>query len=149
VNQGVEIILKRMDSNPEEFQMFDDYPSAGKWHWLMYPLNHRGHALTEQTPNSIVSNPPPLAHLSDEEVVALYKKLMEVQGEAFTQRVLKTMLDEPEQKDWVNVPVSQGYATQSLSATDRLQQSLMAQKIHDAAKGKATQNKINSKKWTG
>ena len=40
MNQGVEILLARMDSNPDEFVGMD-WPRQSKWSWVMDDLRKR------------------------------------------------------------------------------------------------------------
>jgi len=93
MNQGVEILLKRMGSNPDEFQVL--VGRSTKWDWLVAPLSERGWALANPD-KARITDRLSLAYLSDEEVLALHKKLLSVQGESFTQKVIQTILQEPE-----------------------------------------------------
>ena len=93
MNQGVEILLKRMGSNPDEFQVL--VGRSTKWDWLVAPLSERGWALAHPD-KARIADRLSLAYLSDEEVLALHRKLLSVQGESFTQKVIQTVLQEPE-----------------------------------------------------
>ena len=80
MNQGVQILLDRMDTNPEEFE---DY--SGKWGDIIGAVHARksipaGH-----------SKDAPLPFLTDPEVNALYDKLEDVRRENFTADVLRRL----------------------------------------------------------
>ena len=84
MNEGVQILLDRMDTNPEEFE---DY--SGKWGDIIGAVHARksipaGH-----------SKDAPLPFLSDAEVNALYDKLEDVRRENFTSDVLRRLADAP------------------------------------------------------
>lgn len=84
MNQGIEILIARMDSNPEEFvpDLRNGYPP--KWRDIMLSVEMRvsgGKEYKDQLP-----------FLKDEEVKALWEKLQSLQGELFTKRVMNTLL---------------------------------------------------------
>jgi hypothetical protein len=89
MNQGVQILLDRMDTNPEEF---DDY--AGKWGDVIGAVHIRKE-----------KNEKTLPFLTDSEVNALYEKLEDVRRENFTADVLRRLADDSvKQQDlWANV----------------------------------------------
>ena len=101
MNQGVEILLARMESNPDEFMdMFivgDSILSVGagaKWEWIIL-------AVLEYV---VDENKKPLTFLTEEEVHAIYGKYVSIQGNNFTKHVMKKLLDNPpEQVDWVRL----------------------------------------------
>ena len=70
MNQGVEILLARIDSNPEEFLL-----SSRKWEWL-----------------GVDGVKPP--YLTDAEWVALQVKVQTIRANEFTERVMTTLLQE-------------------------------------------------------
>jgi hypothetical protein len=81
MNAGVEILLKRMDSHPEEFQGLDTHirglnTTAGteyRWeHYLRAAFNSK--------------------FLTDEERALLSSKLSSIQGGAFTQVVMRELM---------------------------------------------------------
>jgi hypothetical protein len=86
MNQGVQILLERMDTNPEEF---DDY--AGKWGDIIGAVHARKH-----TPEAHAKNAP-LPFLTNPEVNALYEKLEDVRRENFTADVLRRLADTPKE----------------------------------------------------
>lgn len=86
MNQGVQILLDRMDTNPEEFE---DY--SGKWGDIIGAVHARksipaGH-----------SKDAPLPFLTDPEVNALYEKLEDVRRENFTADVLRRLAEAPQE----------------------------------------------------
>ena len=81
MNQGVEILLSRMDSNPEEFTT-----ARGKWDWIMDGINRRVAGKDKDV----------LAYLTDEEAQALYDKMQVLARDGFTRNVLATLLPEEE-----------------------------------------------------
>jgi hypothetical protein len=84
MNKGVEILLARMDSNPEEF--FDGV----KWEWVMRDVNKR--VLKDRI--DMEDGRVRLPFLSDEEVKALYDKMESLRGEQFTHKVMSTLLED-------------------------------------------------------
>lgn len=95
MNQGIEIILARMDSNPDEF-ITDGWHIPSKWSWVMVNLCHRAYRLVNPKDENTVG----LAHgievlpfLNNDEILTVYKKFTALQGQAFTGVVLKTLLN--------------------------------------------------------
>lgn len=72
MNSGLKIILARMDTNPEEFQM---YPSTSKWV-----------ALVDRFWDIF----------TDEEREAYQVKLREILGDSFSELILKELMEDPE-----------------------------------------------------
>jgi hypothetical protein len=70
MNQGVEILLARIDSNPEEFLL-----SSRKWGWL-----------------GVDGVKPP--YLTAAEWTALQVKVQTIRANEFTERVMETLLQE-------------------------------------------------------
>jgi hypothetical protein len=83
MNQGVQILLDRMDTNPEEFE---DY--SGKWGDIIGAVHAR-----KSIPDGH-SKDAPLPFLTDPEVNALYDKLEDVRRENFTADVLRRLADD-------------------------------------------------------
>jgi hypothetical protein len=83
MNQGVQILLERMDTNPEEFE---DY--AGKWGDIIGAILARKNSSDEHSKDA------PLPFLTDAEVNALYDKLEDVRRENFTADVLRRLADD-------------------------------------------------------
>ena len=86
MNQGVQILLDRMDTNPEEFE---DY--SGKWGDIIGAVHAR-----KSIPEAH-SKDAPLPFLTDPEVNALYEKLEDVRRENFTSDVLRRLADTPKE----------------------------------------------------
>lgn len=90
MNQGVEIVLARMESHPHEFALrinsdgglISDRP-RGRWDWLMQKVLLRK---SNQTTYEY-------AFLSSYEIDQLYDKYMEIQAAEFTKRVMAELLD--------------------------------------------------------
>lgn len=91
MNRGVEILLARMDSHPEEFEHMRNRDGFGRWDFvisLMLDRHHTNH-----------SQPAALPFLSNQEIDALYQKYMSVQGNAFTKRVMRELLDADKEQE--------------------------------------------------
>ena len=96
MNDIIELLLKRMDTHPEEFcdgwAGESDYTvgrEVPKWHRFIYQLRERmGYGDAKLRGNTVV----PLPFLSDEEVEHLYAKYVETQGKEFEKYVLRTLL---------------------------------------------------------
>ena len=86
MNEGVQILLARMDTNPEEF---DDY--AGKWGDIIGAVHARRNIPEAHKKDA------PLPFLSDLEVNALYEKLEDVRRENFTADVMRRLADAPQE----------------------------------------------------
>ena len=90
-NKGVEILLSRMESNPEEFEL-GYYGSGKRWDWILKAVLSR----IERKHKSTIDHPLDLPYLSDAEVNALYNKYMSIQGDSFTKRVMGELLSDTE-----------------------------------------------------
>ena len=112
MNQGVQILLDRMDTNPEEF---DDY--TGKWGDIIGAV-HARKSIPEEN-----SKDAPLPFLTTPEVNALYEKLEDVRRENFTADVLRRLADDSvkQQELWANVSTystsNSPYVNASLTTT--------------------------------
>ena len=82
LNQGVEILLSRMDSNPDEFTT-----ARGKWDWIMDGVNRRVAGKDKDV----------LAYLTDEEAQALYDKMQVLARDGFTRNVMETLLEDAQE----------------------------------------------------
>ena len=80
MNKGVEILLARMESNPDEFTLSD------RWNWVMNDV------WTRMYETSLPLDKP-LYYLTDEEVKALYDGLIKLRAENFTRKVMAQVLD--------------------------------------------------------
>jgi hypothetical protein len=88
INQGVQILLNRMDSHPDEFvpDLQSHYPH--KWRALLLKVDMRikgGKDYDDQ-----------LQFLSDAEIIALYNKMQSIRGDLFTKEVMATLLADEE-----------------------------------------------------
>lgn len=88
-NKGVEILLSRMESNPEEFEL-GYYGNSKRWDWVLKGVLAR----IERKHKSTIDHPLDLPYLSDAEVNALHQKYMSIQGDSFTKRVMGELLSE-------------------------------------------------------
>lgn len=92
MNKGVQILLERMDSNPEEF-----YTANQKWMDVISIVTTRmkqlcrGEGNVEITSSSLDSRLS-LCPLKDEEVIALHTKLRAIASEEFTHTVMDRLL---------------------------------------------------------
>jgi hypothetical protein len=86
MNQGVQILLGRMRSNPDEFvpNVNGHYPD--KWRRIIMAVEMRaqgGKDYKDQLP-----------FLSNEEIKALWDGMQQLQGELFTKKVMNTLLQD-------------------------------------------------------
>jgi hypothetical protein len=97
INQGVQILLNRMDSHPEEFvpDLQSHYPH--KWRALLLKVDSRvQHANTKHLNKNADLYIPELSFLSDEEILALHGKVQSIRGDLFTKEVMATLLADDE-----------------------------------------------------
>lgn len=93
-NKGVAILMNRMDSHPEEFTERKNLGSRTRWDWLIEQVSRRVFNGHKGDSNYRLDLP----FLTDEEVDALHDKYQQLQGQAFTNRIMSELLDEPEAK---------------------------------------------------
>ena len=98
MNKGVEILLERMSSNPDEFLPeipSSEYPSyPEKWVAVISAVYARKNRREGHAPFY------DLSFLSDEDVDALFNKLQEIRGDHFTKCVMSTLLtDDSSEKE--------------------------------------------------
>ena len=88
MNKGVQILLERMDSNPDEFvpDLLGGYPT--KWRNTLMAVQMRTTGGKEYKDQ--------LAFLSDAEVNALWTKMQSILGNNFTKDVMRTLLHDEE-----------------------------------------------------
>lgn len=87
MNKGVEILLERMSSNPDEFLPI--VPEGGlpdKWADIISSIYARKNGREGYSPFY------DLSFLSDADVDALFNKLQEIRGDHFTKCVMSTLL---------------------------------------------------------
>ena|SRR5210317_1474976 len=89
MHKSMEILMARMESHPEEF----DYTFRNtqlnpdkRWDFVIKPLFERAESMVRGEPSF------QLCFLSDEEVAQVFHKLMLVQGDTTTQRVMNELL---------------------------------------------------------
>jgi hypothetical protein len=97
-NQGVQILLNRMQSNPEEF-LRGATLSPARWDWLLEQVVHRVEHHHKSDDNYRVKLP----FLTNEEVDALYDKWMSIQGDAFTHRIMRELLEDEADSGMPNI----------------------------------------------
>lgn len=78
MNKGVELLLARMESNPEEFVR------GGKWEWVISRVIDRMQSPYDSTV---------FLFLNNEEVEALYRGVLSLQSEVFISKVMSELLD--------------------------------------------------------
>ena len=88
MNEGVEILLSRMDSHPDEF---DEY---GPWAWVFNSVVAEIESRSGVSPVTNVYNR--VSFLSDEELHALLDKYKALQARAFTNKVMSQLLNPPQ-----------------------------------------------------
>ena len=91
MNTGVQIILDRMDTNPEEFMPEVTGKYSDKWRNIILSVHMRvegGKDYEDQ-----------LSFLNDKEIKAMYDKLEDVRRENFTIDVLRRLAETPIQED--------------------------------------------------
>jgi hypothetical protein len=93
-NKGVQILLNRMESHPEEFirapMILRPTMPRGlmRWDWVLEPILRRVANNHANTHDQRIDLP----FLTDNEVNALYDKYLRIQGDAFTNRVMGELL---------------------------------------------------------
>lgn len=108
MNQGVQILLNRMDSHPDEFipTLNGTYPP--KWRALLHKIDMRikdGKDYADQ-----------LQFLSDEEITTLYNKMQSIRGDLFTKEVMATLLVDEDR----NLEELSSFSGNSLSASKKI-----------------------------
>jgi hypothetical protein len=90
MNKGVQILLERMNSNPEEF-----YTDETKWLDLLGMVINRAKQLAGERPlgfKPLISS----CCLTDDEVIVLHTKMQQIQANEFTNRVMERLLGSDE-----------------------------------------------------
>jgi hypothetical protein len=117
MNQGVQILLNRMDSHPEEFvpDLQSHYPH--KWRALLLKVDNRvQNANTKHLNKNIDLYVPELSFLSDEEIFALHAKVQSIRGDLFTKEVMATLLADEDR----NLAELSSFSGNSLSASKKI-----------------------------
>lgn len=105
MNKGVQILLQRMESHPQEFvpDLHSEYPH--KWRMLLRKVDNRIQQLKTKGIERKLDNTgiyiPDLSFLEDDEIQALHSKLQSIRGDLFTKEVMNTLLvaEEEEQTE--------------------------------------------------
>lgn len=86
MNKGLQILLERIKSNPEEFtpDIAGSYPE--KWRAILRQVEARANG----------EKPKYLDFLSDAEIAELWRAMQEVRGDQFTKQVMNTLLRDVE-----------------------------------------------------
>ena len=105
MNKSVELLIKRMETHPEEFvDQYDYYHERepSKWDGIINQLFHRAELMDKDSGVEVgeryvraVRRSKPLSYLSDEEVQLLLDKLNETRAKHFEQHVMGILLKEP------------------------------------------------------
>lgn len=89
MNDGVRILLERMETHPQEF----NNGIHQKWGEIISDVVQRARGMAN-----------PIPFLNDDEVRALYDKLTDLERNEFTAKVLRTLADTPEELEQFNLP---------------------------------------------
>jgi hypothetical protein len=91
MNKGVQILLERMSSNPDEFipDIRGRYPT--KWADMLMSIQMRASKDKEYKDQ--------LPFLNDWEIEALWRKMHEIQGELFVKQVMNILLQDADSKE--------------------------------------------------
>jgi len=95
MNKGVQILLQRMESHPQEFvpDLHSNYPH--KWRMLLTKVDNRiNHIKTKGVDRKLEPGiyTPDLSFLQDDEIQALHAKVQSIRGDLFTKEVMNTLL---------------------------------------------------------
>ena len=91
MNKGVEILIERMGSNPDEFVPTKPYGNPPpKWREFISAMFARKQGAKGESPFH------DLPFLSDEDVEAFHTRLNEIRSDHFTKQVMATLLDTPD-----------------------------------------------------
>jgi hypothetical protein len=98
INKGVQILLERMSSNPDEFipDLRNGYPP--KWRDILMGVQMRASKDKDYADQ--------LPFLNDKEIKALWEKMQSLQGDLFTKRVMNTLLRESHEFRLSDVPTT-------------------------------------------
>lgn len=123
MNKGVEILLERMTSNPDEFLPeipSSEYPSyPEKWVAVISAIYARKHGREGHAPFY------DLSFLSDADIDALFNKLQEIRGDHFTKCVMSTLLtddssDKRESERLTEANLIKAIQNMSITAPDKI-----------------------------
>jgi len=96
MNKGVQILLERMSSNPDEFvpTLRDGY--SQKWRNILLSVEMRVNGGKDYRDQ--------LAFLTDKEVKVLWEKMQSLRGDLFTKQVMDTLLQDAHEFHPSDVP---------------------------------------------
>jgi hypothetical protein len=97
MNKGVQILLDRMDSNPDEFEQ--DPLLGRKWRDIIEKVFQRVLAINGD-PDVEVYYKHQLEFLSDEEVLAVYAKFKSIRADEFTRDVMARLLADADDQSY-------------------------------------------------
>jgi len=89
MHKSMEILMARMESHPEEFDLTFRTTQLNpdkRWDFVVKPLMERAEAMVRGEPSF------QLGFLSDNELSQVFQKLMQVQGDVTTQRIMNELL---------------------------------------------------------
>jgi hypothetical protein len=121
MNKGVQILLERMGSNPEEF-----YTANQKWidviSVVTARMKHIGRGWeTQESTSSSLDSRLSLCPLKDEEVIALHTKLKAIASEEFTHTVMDRLLTDKRDANYdINYDSSVGAKLKAAIASGKL-----------------------------
>ena len=97
MHKSMEILMARMESHPEEFDLVYRQAQLNpdkRWDFVIRPLLERAESIVRGDPSF------QLGFLSNEEVSIVFRKLMTVQGDFMLERVMNEALrDQPDKRD--------------------------------------------------
>ena len=89
-NQGVHIILDRMEHFPSEFSRPTSSGEEGIWDWLIKAVISR---VEHNSKEDKIKYIPELPFLTDSEIYVIYEKFLSLEREAFTRKIVKILSD--------------------------------------------------------
>lgn len=116
MNKGVQLLLERMESNPDEFVpvLHGQYPP--KWRKILNQIDMRV--------LSMGSKPKPvedgmlvveLPFLSDEEVTTVYDKMQNIRGDLFHKQVMNILLSDAEELSFFSTQATNASGFQKIA----------------------------------
>jgi len=114
MNKGVEILLERMNSNPDEFA--SDTLLASKWRDITEKVYQRVSAI-QGNPNAGEYWKHQLDFLSDEEVLAIHNKLVSIRADEFTRNVMGRILADADDGNYHDFAQSRGETPKKVSVS--------------------------------
>jgi len=91
MHKRMEILMARMESHPEEFDITFRHMQLNydnRWDWIIKPLMDRCESIAKGEPSFI------MGFLSDDEVIQVFYKLQSVQGSLCTEKIMNDLLKE-------------------------------------------------------